>query len=133
MARNMDFSLYPRLRLDPGNVHGLWSWWLMQFEIAVEMTSLSLGKEQDGTTDKFKGRPKLLALFSAIGSDGIDTLKSLGFDLKSAEDDACEKALDLLKAHYERGESKYVRIMKLATVSQACGESDTDYCLELRS
>ena len=130
MARRMDFSQYPKLRLDASNVQGSWSSWLVQFEISVEMMTLELGKDQEGE-DKFRGRPKFLALLSALGNDGIDTLKSLGFDLKSAEDDAYEKALDLLKAHYERGESKYVRIMKLVTVSQACGESDTDYLLRV--
>ena len=53
MARNIDFSLYPRLRLDPGNAQGSRSSWLVQFEIAVEMTTLSLGKEHDGATDSF--------------------------------------------------------------------------------
>ena len=44
---------------------------------------IRLGKEtvNGAEHDVFKGRMKLLAHLYAVGKDGIDVLKSLGFDL----------------------------------------------------
>ena len=134
MALGVNLSSFPKLNLYPGNVGVSWDDWLTQFEIAVELATLNLGKEDVGgvQVDKFKGRPKLLALLGAIGNEGIATLKSLGFDMKNAEDNGYETSLDLLKEHYEKEESFYVKTMKFVTVSQACGEEERDYLLRVQ-
>ena len=76
----VDLSAFPRLRLNAGDVTGSFRSWMTQFEIAVEVTTINLGDDGDGNA-RFRGRTKLLALLSAIGSDGAETLQSLGFDV----------------------------------------------------
>lgn len=135
MASGIDLTSFPKLKVTGSNVIGSWKSWLSQFEISVEMTTLNLGKEdvdgQGTMLDKFRGRSKLLALLGAIGSEGMDILTSLGFDLKNGDADAYTAALDLLKGHYEREDSFYVKTMKFVTVSQAGGEDEREYLLRV--
>lgn len=81
--------------------------------------------------NKFRGRTKLLALLSAIGNDGRATLQSLGFDLRNNENEGYEQALGLLKGHYDRSDSFYVKTMRFVTVSQANDEDEIEYLLRV--
>ena len=128
--RSVNLSAFPKLRFSSGDVSGLFRSWLTQFNIAVEVTTFNLGVDADNV-NVFRGRPKLLALLSAIGSDGVETLQSLGFDVASNADDAFDQALGLLQTYYEREESVYVRTMKFVTVSQACDEDEREYLLRV--
>ena len=136
MAANnrVDLSSFPKLKLNAQDVTTSWKHWLSQFEIAVELTTLNLGTVDDGhghLIDVFRGRTKLLALLSSIGSEGMETLQSLGFDLQNNDINAYTVALDLLKGHYEREESRYVKTIKYVTVAQAIGEEERDYLLRV--
>ena len=135
MAQRVDLSSFPKLKLDSNDVSGSWDSWLTQFEIAVELTTLNLGKEavEAQQVDKFRGRSKLLALLGAIGAEGSAILKSQGFDVKNNTVEGYKSALDLLKGHYEREESFYVKTMKFVTVSQTCGEDERDYLLRVQT
>jgi len=136
MAANnrVDLSSFPKLKLNAQDVTTSWKHWLSQFEIAVELTTLNLGTVDDGhghPIDVFRGRTKLLALLSSVGSEGMETLQSLGFDLQNNDINAYTIALDLLKGHYEREESRYVKTIKYVTVAQAIGEEERDYLLRV--
>lgn len=134
MARsNLDLNAFPKLILDESNVAKSWNSWLTQFQLSVEVTSLNLGSEEvEGTqVNRFRGRTKLLALLSAIGSEGLDTLQSLGFNLNDNSNEGYTTALDLLKAHYSQDDSFYVKTMKFVSVAQACGENEIEYLLRV--
>ena len=72
----LDLNYFPKWKLDAGNVNASFQAWRRQFDIAIGVTTLNLGRERVDKTlvDVFRGRRKLLALLSAIGSDGIETL-----------------------------------------------------------
>ena len=124
---------FPKLRLDSGNLQASFHSWRRQFKIAVEMTVLNLGVEEvDGDeVEVFRGRQKLLALLGAVGSDGIETLESLGFDIDSGAVDAYDRAMNLLMTHYQREESVYVKTIRFVTVAQASGEDEAEYLLRV--
>jgi len=132
-GREIDLRAFPKLNLS-GNVAENWKSWYAQFSVAVEMTSINLGKEEVGAqeVEVFRGRKKLLALLCAVGSDGMDTLTSLGFDVAGNNDDnAFEEAINLLRGQYCRDESFYVKTIRFVTVSQAAGEGDMEYLLRI--
>lgn len=131
--RNVNLNSFPKLKLLSSNISSSWESWVVQFEIAIELATLNMGTEEihGEVTNIFRGRKKLLALLSAIGNDGIETLRSLGFAMANQDDDAYDQALDLLKDHYDREESFYVKTMRFVTVSQALAESHTDYLLRV--
>lgn len=108
---------------------------LTKFEILVKLTALRLGKESvvSQKVDKFKGRTKLLTLLASRGNDGIDTLKSLVFNLKSVEKDNHEKSLTLLNEYYGKSESLYILTMRFVTASQVAGEDEREYLLRVES
>ena len=124
--RRVDLSLFLKLKLQDGDVTGSFRSWYMSFRIAVEVTEINLGVDNDNV-ERFRGRTKLLVLLSGVGSDGVETLQSLGFDVDSNEDNT----LALLSTHYEREESIYVKTMKFVTVSQAIGEDEKKYLLRV--
>ena len=128
--RRVDLSSFPKLKLQAGDVTGSFRSWFTSFRIAVEVTGINLGVDNDNV-ERFRGRTKLLALLSAVGSDGVETLQSLGFNVDSNEDNAYDDALALLRTHYEREESIYVKTMKFVTVSQAIGEDEKEYLLRV--
>ena len=64
-------------------------------------------------------------------SDGVETLLSLGFNVDSNGDNAYDEALALLRTHYEREESIYVKTMKFVTVYQALDEDEKEYLLRV--
>ena len=126
--RRVDLSSFPKLKLQAGDVTGSFRSWYTSFRIAVEVTGINLGVDNDNV-ERFRGRTKLLVLLSAVGSDGVETLQSLGFDVDSDEVNAYDDALALLRTHYEREESIYVKTMKFVTVSQAIGDYEKEYLL----
>ena len=127
---NVNLAAFPKLTLNQSDIGGSFRSWLTQFRIAVELTELNMGVDRNNQ-NRFAGRTKLLALLSAIGSEGGETLQSLGFDLASADNDAFDDALGLLRTHYVQEDSFYVKTMKFVTVSQACGETERDYLLRV--
>ena len=84
---NVNLATFPKLKLNQGDIGGSFRSWLTQFRIAVELTELNMGVGENNQ-NRFAGRTKLLALLSAIGCEGVETLQSLGFDLASADNDA---------------------------------------------
>ena len=133
MSARIDLSAFPKLVFNASDMTQSFKSWLSQFKISVELTTLSLGKETVASVqvDKFRGRTKLLALLGAIGSEGIELLQTLGFDIESNETDAYSDALKLLQDHFEREKSIYVRTMKFVTVAQAASENAVDYLLRV--
>jgi len=127
----MELNSFPGLQLISNDVTGSWNDWLAQFEITVELTTLNLGKEtvEGVEVNKFRGRTKLLAFLSAIGNDGRANLQSLGFDLRNNDNEGYEQALYLLRGHYDRKDSFYVKTMRFATGTQANHEDEREYLL----
>ena len=103
-AAKVDFDSFPLLRLDPNNVSVSWENWKTKFNLKIELATLKMGVDADAAP-LFTGRTKLLALLTAIGNDGIDTLTSLGFDISSRENDSFTTALNLLNDTYGQEDS----------------------------
>jgi len=93
--------------LDESNITKSWNSWLTQFKLSIEVASLNAGFEVVGykQVSRFRGRRKRLALLGAVGSEGIDTLQLLGFDLNNNCDNEYELALHLLQSHYDRDDT----------------------------
>ena len=79
---------------------------------------------------RFREEMKLLA-FLAIGSEGMEVLKSVWFDLNSHETDAYNISLHHLKNYYNHKENEHVAWVKAATLSQLYGESDLEFLLQV--
>ena len=88
------------------------------------------------STEKI-GRGKVLPKFGkemklyAIGSEGMEVLESVGFDLNSQDTDAYDAALKHLKNHYDLEEIEHVAWVQVATCSQLCGENDLEFLLRV--
>ena len=121
----LDINSFPKLKIDSGNVTSSWRSWHTEFSLVCEVTELKMGVDQGGH-QRFQGRTKLLALLNAIGKEGRDVLSSKGFDV-SDQARTYDEALDLLRGVYEQADSVYVKTMRFVTVSQNCGELETDY------
>ena len=67
--------------------------------------------------------------FLAIGSEGMEVLESLGFDLNSQDTDAYDVALNHLKNYYDQEENEHVAWVKAFTLSQLRRESDLEFLL----
>ena len=87
---------------------------------------ISMGTENIGK-GKFREEIQLLAL--PIGSEGMEVLESVGFDLNSQNTDAYDVALNHLKNYYDHEENEHVAWVKAATLSQLCDESDSEFLL----
>lgn len=135
MAENYGVHLneIPKLKLRASRVTESWESWRVEFEIAIEWAVLSMGVEtvEGREVNRLRGRLKLLFLLSAVGHDGMETLRSLGFNMDNAEDDGYDKALLLLRNHYEIEESMLVKTLKFVTVAQASGEDGRNYLLRV--
>lgn len=131
MATNREVTpnSFPKLKLT-GDTAESWRVWNTQFSIAAEMAVLDMGTEQVGENrlPKFRGRRKILALFSAIGNEGMETLQSLGFALDSNTDEEFDRALGLLRTHYAREDSFFVKTIRFVTVSQTEGKRTMSTC-----
>ncbi|XP_067932734.1 tripartite motif-containing protein 59-like [Watersipora subatra] len=77
--RHLKDSHVTELRLDSRNVSSSFKSWLSEFEAVCELTSLRMGNTEGGIP-LFAGKTKLLALLGAIGSRGMELLRSLEFD-----------------------------------------------------
>ena len=115
------FGHFPNLIIDQNDVAGSWRIFSDEFMIALEMQDIDLG-------DKVNPRMRTLALLKAIGCEGRDYLRSVGFNLKQGE---FEKAFNLLDEHYARRENIFVRTQKFVSVSQRTGEDDRDYLVRV--
>jgi len=73
----------------------------------VEFKILELGPTVFGE------RAQVLALLMAVGQEGRDTLKSVGFNIVSGN---FEHAWNLLCNHYDREENIFVRTRKFVSV-----------------
>ena len=124
-----NFNEFPSLKLDSGDVNGSWKRWFDSFQIVGEMVSMRMGKDEDGN-HKFSGRTKLLALLHAIGSDGRDALRSVGFRMLD-ENSTYDEAIAHLVTIYGTDETVYVKTMRFVTVSQTACEKESDYLLRV--
>ena len=123
--RGFDFNAFPKLQLVSSDMSGSFSKWLTRFTLCVEMTTLKLGRDDEGNV-RFTGQVKLLSLLNAIGDDGLDALTSVGFD-RTNENANYENALDLLKQVYIREESDYVKTNKFVHAKQVASEDEVEY------
>ena len=132
LAAPFSFGELPILKLNNEDKAGSWKAWYRSFKLSIEMISLSLGTEKVNGEDVrvFRGRRKTLALLHAVGEAGQEALGSVGFDISDPAA-TYEEALAHLKEIYVTDESVYVRTNRLVTVSQAEGESETDYLLRV--
>ena len=80
---------------------------------------------------RFGGETNLLVFLNTIGSDGIDVLKSLGFDLNSDTEEVYEIAVEHMKSYYDKEENIHVAWVKIATLWQNCGESELEFLLKV--
>jgi hypothetical protein len=132
-ARSIKFESFPRLVIDREDVTGSWRKWLRLFNLRIEMANINLGTEDDGQGNMvpvLRGRKKLLALFHAIGEDGMELLESLGINTVD-EGVTYEVVMDRLRAVYGAGETVYVKTMKFVTVSQVADEDENEYLIRV--
>jgi len=120
-----DINSFHSLRIDPNNVSASWSSWFSEFKLMCDLTSLKMGPDNEGNS-KFSDKTKLLTIAHCIGSEGRDVLKSKGFNIRD-DTSTYAGALQILKNVYEQADSVYVKTMRFVTVSQSCGEIETDY------
>ena len=128
------FDQFPKLQIDLENVAISFRKWLRKFELTSRLAVISMGTEKIGkgkVLPKFKREMKLLALLNAIGSEGMEVLESVGFDLNSQNTDAYDVALNHLKNYYDHEENEHVAWVKATTLSQLCGESDLEFLLRV--
>ena len=132
MAARMNFSGFPDLVINPGDVSNSWKRWRQEFLIAIELKTMELGTKivESVPVENFIDRAKLLVLFRSIGQEGRDTLTAMGFNVQNTEA-TYQQAWDLLDNHYEREDSIYMRTQKFVTVSQLSGEEERDYLLRV--
>lgn len=128
----VSFSGFDMLVVDHENVTGSWRKWFWQFDLEIDMKVMQCGTEliSGVQTAKFNNRAKLLALVKHVGEEGMNVLRSSGFDVK-APASTYEAALELLKGHFERDESDFVKTQKFVTVRQGISENNRDYLLRV--
>lgn len=124
----LNSAAFPSLKIDSEDVAGSWKDWYDQFTLAIELKDLDMGKQDNVAL--FTDDAKLLILLTAVGSEGRRTLTSLGFK-KGATGATYARAVELLRTHYERDDSVYVRVKKFITVRQNTGENERDYLLRV--
>ena len=127
----------PRLVINSDDIFGSWRKWHDEFLLAMELKELSLGTEEvtdnNGDTTRvpvFRGRRKVIALLQAIGDEGRQALHSQGFDVSDANL-SYTQAMELLRRHYCREDTIFVKMQKLVTARQAIGEDHRDYLLRI--
>jgi len=121
-AGAVNFGTFPKLKVVDSDVSGSWRKFKEEFLLAMEFKVLELGVRV------FGDRAQVLALLTAIGQEGRDTLKSVGFDMARGN---LEDAWELLCNHYDREENIFVRTQKFVSVTQLTGENDRDYLLRV--
>ena len=127
MSSGFNVNEFPLIAIKGDNAVASWKSWLTEFKLCIELVTLRLGQATGGA-DRFTPRMKMLAFLHAIGDSGRESLLAVGFDISDREK-TYEEAMDQLKAIYSIEESIYVRTMRFVTISQACGENETDYLL----
>ena len=133
----------PVLKIDQSDVSGSFNSWLDLFVIHQRMKRLELGVEVTKTVDEKSGKilsvdkidrfgpeAQLLSLLQCIGEDGRRTLKALGYNLETG-DATYEDLLTMLKTHYHREESMFVKAQKFMNAQQGAGEGDCDFLLRV--
>lgn len=124
----VNFKDFPVLEINNDDVSGSFNDWKSSFDMVVEMYNHTLGTEQvnNVAVNVFRGRCKLIALFHALGNSGRALCRSFGLEL-STPDITYEQVMTRLNTHYNIEESRFVKLLKLKTVSQALGERDNEY------
>lgn len=124
----LDFSGFPKLKIQSSNVAGSWKRFCRRFELQVEIKRREMGTKlaDQNQVDIFDNDSKLLALLSSIGEDGDDVLTAVGLSWGDGKI-TYQGAMDVLKAHFAREDSVFVRTQKYVMVSQNVGEDQRDY------
>ena len=132
----------PVLKIDHSDVAGSFRSWLDLFIIHQKMKRLEMGVEliygedEKGKPvvvdrkDRFGDEAQLLSLLQCIGEDGRRTLRALGYNIETGGG-SCGDVMALLRRHYEREESMYVKAQKFMNAQQGAGESDCDFLLRV--
>ena len=135
-AGGTSLSTRPVLKIRHDDISRSWKEWYDEFQLSIRLMEFELGNETvkideaNVTRPKFTKEAKLLALLKCIGIDGRSTLAAAGYSISST-DLTYDMALGVLKKHYERKESLYVRTQKFVTVRQCAGEEYSSYLLRV--
>lgn len=120
---------FPSLEIRPDDVASSWQDFYDGFRIASILAEAEMGKDGDGAK-KFTAQLKLMTLLNQIGSTGRKTLAAEGLTLET-EDLSYDKAIEVLRKHYEKTDSLYVKTQKFVTVRQCAGEDYGSYLLRV--
>ena len=127
-------SEFPMLEIRGDDIHGSWKRWYDEFMLAVEYKEMTLEDVREGgetvRRPVFRDRKKVIALLRAIGEDGREALRSQGFDFQD-RDASYDDAMRLLRRHYCREDTLFVKTQKFVTVRQMLGEDNRDFLLRV--
>ena len=116
----VDFSRFPKLKIDPSNVFGSWSSFIKQFEIELRnkvgaaCTKVKKESVDNEEVEVFDEELKCLGIFGAIGEEGQRVIESKVYDI-------VKKALNILHCHYGCKESIYVKTKNFVCIQQNAG------------
>ena len=126
-------AYFPKLVIDSNDVFGSWDTFIKQFDIEIQFRAKSLGtktiKDEDGeeqVVEVFNDDMKCLALFRAIGIEGMNIIEAAGYSVRN-NSLTYEEALTILQNHYGREESIHVKTRNFVCVTQNASEDDRDY------
>ena len=132
MAGN-SVAYFPKLVIDSNDVFGSWDTFIKQFDIEIQFRAKSLGTKtinnEDGEeelVEVFNDDMKCLALFRAIGIEGMNIIEAAGYSVRN-NSLTYEEALTILQNHYGREESIHVKTRNFVCVTQNASEDDRDY------
>ena len=115
---------FPVLSIDNENRASSFNDWLEEFTIEVKIKIIELGthmvKKSNGTELEepvFNEKVKTLTLLRCVGSVGREVLRSVGVDITS-DNLRYEYLIQLLKDHFGRSESLFVKTHRFVNVRQ---------------
>ena len=124
----LSFTSFPKLEINPRDVHGSWKSFLSRFSLALKYQVIAAGTKKVDTTNVplFTEDMKVLALLNSVGDEGLRVLESQGIQFDAA-DLQYGDVIDALKNHYGREESLNIRVHKFVHAQQLSSEDSRDY------
>ena len=124
----LSFTSFPKLEINPRDVHGSWKSFLSKFSLALKYQVIAAGtkKVEDADVALFTDDMKVLALLNSVGDEGLRVLESQGIQFDAA-DLQYGDVIDALKNHYGREESLNIRVHKFVHAQQLSSEDSRDY------
>lgn len=121
---------FPSLEIRPDDVATSWKEFYDGFRLAAELAVVEMGKVGNTDQDRFSPRLKLVTLLHQIRTTGRNTLEAEGLTLDT-EGLTYERAIEVLRKHYEKTDSLYVKTQKFVMVRQYAGEDYGSYLLRV--